>query len=90
MREHSGTEIPRIQTIIAILWPSFLIAGIATIILFTVFDPVELLACSGGPPISRLAAYSLGFFWFWLLTSSSCLLALYFNKPCPRIDKSKS
>jgi len=89
MRERSDTEIPRIQTTIAILWPSFLVAGIATIIFFTVVDPVDL-ACSGGSAISHLAAYSLGFFWFWLLTSSSCLLALYFNKPCPRINKSKS
>ncbi|MEN8132206.1 MAG: hypothetical protein ABFS45_18920 [Pseudomonadota bacterium] len=90
MPDKTRTEVPRIQTIIAVLWPSFLSAGVAAIIFFTVFDPAEIFACMGGPEISRIGAYTLGFFMFWLLTASSCVLALYFNKPCPKIDKSRA
>lgn len=90
MSNNHATEVPRIQNLIAVFWPSFLTAGVATVILFTVFDPLEVSSCMGGPQISRLGAYSIGFFIFWLLTSSSCLLSLYFNKPCPSTARRKS
>ena len=90
MLDSTGTTIPTIQRYIAVLWPSFITAGIATIILFTMFDPVEINACVGGAEITRLGAYTLGFFSFWLLTSSSCLLAMYFNKPCPQVKATDS
>ena len=89
MLNNSNTGIPTLQKIIAVLWPSFLTAGAATVLFFTVFDPQEILTCTDGLEISRVGAYSLGFFLFWLLTSFSCLLALYFQKPCPRTGKPK-
>ena len=76
------STIPKIQQVIAILWPGFLVAGIATIVFFTVFDPEEIAACTGGPEITRLGAYTVGFFLFWLLTSLSSLLTCYFQRPC--------
>ena len=74
--------IPTIQRIISILWPSFLTAGVATILFFTVFDPHLLMEISGYPHISRLGGYTIGFFCFWALTSISCVLTCYFQKPC--------
>jgi hypothetical protein len=76
-------ELPIVQRIVSVLWPSFLTAGVATIIFFTLFDPVELSQLRGGPEISRLAGYTFGFFCFWLLTASSCALTCYFRRPCP-------
>jgi hypothetical protein len=75
-------QIPKIQWVISVLWPSFLVAGVATIVTFTAFDPAEISACIGGPEISRIGAYSLGFFLFWLMTSLSSLLTCYFQRPC--------
>ena len=75
-------NIPKIQQVIAILWPGFLVAGMATIVFFTLFDPEEISACTGGPEISRLGAYTVGFFLFWMLTSLSSLLTCYFQRPC--------
>lgn len=75
---------PTIQRIVAVLWPSFLTAGVATILFFAAFDPQDLLARTHFAEISRLAAYSTGFFLFWLLTASSCLLTCYFQRPCER------
>jgi hypothetical protein len=82
-RSDRGQTIPTIQKVIAVLWPSFLTAGVATIVFFTVFDPQEIAVCMGQEQaISRLGAYTIGFFLFWLLTSSSCMLTCYFQRPC--------
>jgi cytosine/uracil/thiamine/allantoin permease len=77
-------DIPLVQRIVAVLWPSFLTAGLATTLFFTVFDPLDLAALTNYPDISRTAAYSIGFFLFWLLTSSTCALTCYFQRPCHR------
>lgn len=77
-----NNESPLIQKVIAVFWPSFLTAGVATILFFTAFDPVLIVAISGYGEISRLGGYTVGFFLFWLLTSSSCALTCYFQRPC--------
>ncbi len=33
-------QIPLIQRVTAVLWPSFLCAGAATVLFFTAFDPL--------------------------------------------------
>ena len=78
----SDSEVPTIQRIIAVLWPSFLTAGLATILFFTAFDPQLIMAASGYGEISRLGGYTMGFFLFWILTSGSCALTCYFQRPC--------
>jgi hypothetical protein len=82
-------EVPTIQRVTAILWPSFLTAGIATVIFFTVFDPLELAALLGYEDVTRTGAYSIGFFAFWVLTSFSCLVSGYFLRPCSRVNEPK-
>ena len=78
-------DLPLVQKVVAVLWPSFLMAGVATVIFFTVFDPQEISLCMGGSePVDRLGAYTLGFFAFWLLTSVSSALTCYFRRPCHR------
>jgi hypothetical protein len=74
--------IPRIQRAIAVLWPSFLIAGFATVLLFAVIDPRDVAAAGLIPEVSRVGAYTIGFFAFWLLTASSSILTCYFQRPC--------
>jgi len=73
---------PKIQRIIAILWPSFLTAGVATVLFFTAFDPRLMLADTSFADLSRTGAYTIGFFLFWLLTATSCMLTCYFQRPC--------
>ncbi|MDH5392819.1 MAG: hypothetical protein OEY11_06490 [Gammaproteobacteria bacterium] len=80
----TSKSVPKIQRIVAILWPSFVVSGIATILFFTLFDPVEIIACIGGSDISRMGYYSIGFFMFWLLTSLNSVLTCYFLKPCSK------
>ncbi len=63
---------PLAQRVAAILWPSFLCAGIATMVLFALIDPVDLHAISFPEwKLSRTAGYSIGFFMFWLVTAAA-------------------
>ncbi len=75
-------SVNKTQQIISVLWPSFLTAGLATSLFFTAFDPRELLSQTRFAETSRLGAYSVGFFLFWALTASSCILTCYFARPC--------
>lgn len=72
-------KIPTVQKWIAILWPSFLVASVETIVFFTLFDPHFVFA---EYEISRTGAYSLGFFLFWVFAILPSMLTLYFVKPC--------
>ena len=77
-------QLPVIQQIISVMWPSFLTAGVATIIFFTMFDPRQLGEIGGFPNLTRMGGYTIGFFCFWLLTSISCALTCYFRRPTNR------
>jgi hypothetical protein len=72
---------PPSQRVAAILWISFLMAAVATGAFFSVIDPLELRYCVSFPEVSRLGAYTIGFFLFWLLTGTSCLLSVIFVYP---------
>jgi hypothetical protein len=62
-------------TLSAVLWPSFLLAGVATMVFFAFVDPHELNLISF-PEIdfSRELGYSLGFFLIWVVSASSSFL----------------
>jgi len=81
---NSVKPIPVIQKVIAILWPSFLTAGVATILFFAYFDPQLLMQVSGYGEISRMGGYTIGFFLFWMLTSITCVMTCYFQRPCDK------
>ncbi len=71
-------KIPRVQKCIAVLWPSFMVAIVATGLFFSAFDPVDLFPFGKETGISRLGVYTLGFFAFWLITAASGVGILYF------------
>jgi hypothetical protein len=62
------------RSAIEILWPSFLVAGVAEGIFFTVFDPMEMHFLGEPIEAGRMAVYSIGFFSFWLVSAASSLL----------------
>jgi hypothetical protein len=53
-----------------ILWPGFVMAIPAVGVVFTLVDPEEL-HWSGSAAANRMAAYTLGFFFFWALGAAS-------------------
>lgn len=62
---------------ILVLWPSFLAAGVAVTLFFTLVNPRELYLFGEVVSFSPIATYSIGFFAFWALCASSSLLTLY-------------
>lgn len=81
------SDLPEIQRVTSVLWPSFLTAAAATILFFTAFDPWLLLASTRFADLSRLGTYTIGFFLFWILTAATALLTCYFRRPCKRADR---
>jgi len=72
------SRIPGLQKCIAILWPSFLTAIVATGVFFSAFDPDDLIPFGVDLTISRLGIYTIGFFLFWLVTAIAGIGTLYF------------
>lgn len=69
------------RLIISVVWPSYLIAVLATALFFAAFDPVDFVAQVAVPAESlRINVYSIGFFLFWALALMSSLLTHYFGK----------
>jgi len=83
-------NISTIQHMISILWPSFLVGSLTTILFFTFFDPNDLGMISGYAELDRLAGYSIGFFFFWFLSAISSALTCYFRQPCNRTNNPRS
>lgn len=59
----------------AILWPSFLIAGVATAVFFAFVDPLDLNQISFPRAVfSREFGYTVGFFLIWSMTAAASWL----------------
>ena len=68
------------SNIFYIVWPSFLVAGIAEIVFFTIIDPQELYLFGQPVSFSRLATYSIGFFGFWAICAASSMATCFFQR----------
>ena len=74
----SLSKIPLTQQFISVLWPSFAMAIVASGVFFSAFNPRDLVPYNLDIQVSPLAAYSIGFFLFWLLCIFSSWGTLYF------------
>lgn len=76
------------QAIAIVVWISFLIAAIGTMLFFAVFDPVELAGMLDSDlDISRDAGYAIGFFFFWILTATGSGITAFLVRTSPKRDK---
>ena len=74
----ADVKVPKQQKCIAILWPSFMVAIVATGLFFSAFDPDDLYPFGQQTEISRLGIYSIGFLLFWLVSAVAGIGTLYF------------
>lgn len=63
-----------------VLWPSFLVAVAASGVYFSLFDPVDLDVLGVHVEANRIAAYTMGFFAFWMLGSISSVMTLLLSR----------
>lgn len=67
------------QRILRVMWPSFLVAAAATGVFFSLFDPQEFWLLGQHLEISRLGAYTVGFFGFWGVGIGASALTLWLS-----------
>jgi hypothetical protein len=67
------------RRIMWVIWPAFLVAGVAEAIFFTVFDPFELHFFGAPLELSRMAIYTMGFFGFWGMGIAASALTMFFE-----------
>lgn len=67
----------RRKGLIAVLWPSFLVAGAFAGLLFAFVDPWVLMDEVGMESATRLAGYTLAFLYFWAAGIVAAFFALY-------------
>lgn len=67
----------RLRQIIWILWPSFLVAGIAEGLLFTAIHPDDILLFGEPIALSNEGVYTLGFLIIWLFCAISSALSFF-------------
>jgi hypothetical protein len=63
-----------------VLWPSFLMGGLAESVFFTLFDPLDLHVLGQPMELSRTAIYTLCFFAFWAFAAGSSALTCYLQR----------
>jgi hypothetical protein len=70
-----------------VIWPAFLVAGVAELIFFSVFDPFDLHFFGAPLEMSRQAIYTMGFFGFWALGIASSALTIFLEGgTAPNLD----
>lgn len=75
------------QKLIWILWPSFVVAGIAEVLFFTLIDPQELYLFGEPVSFSKIATYSISFFAFWALCAASSTFTCFIQRSSREINR---
>lgn len=71
----------------AVLWPSFVAAGLACAVFFAFVDPLRLRDITfPDQSLRRELGYTLGFFMFWSVTATASAVTGYLLRPRPRDD----
>lgn len=78
------------KKLVLILWPSFLVAGIAEMLFFTLVAPQELYLFGEPVHFSTLATYSIGFFGFWAACAGSSLLTCFLQQSAAEVNRRPS
>ena len=75
----------KLQKLMWIAWPAFLVAGLLEMLVFALVDPQDLHGFGGQAiELSRLGLYTLAFFAFWGITMLSSALTLLLATSSPQ------
>jgi hypothetical protein len=75
------------QRILWVLWPSFLVAAVAELLVFAVFDPADLHAFGVPVEAGRMPVYTVGFFFFWALGASASALTVFLQRSPVEVNR---
>jgi len=68
------------QRLLWVLWPSFIVAGVAEGLFFTLINPQELYLFGEPVHFSTIGTYSIGFLAFWAICAGSSFLTCMLQK----------
>ena len=74
------------RKMIWVFWPSFIVAGIGTVLLFTLLDPVDLRFV-GPLELPRDAGYTIGFFFLWALGAGSSAFTCWLQRRADEVNR---
>lgn len=81
---------PFAQRVFAILWPSFLMAGVLEMLVFAFVDPRDLHWLGGAAlELSRQGVYTLSFFLFWFIVSIAGALSSLLSQPADQVNEAR-
>jgi hypothetical protein len=75
------------KSLMLILWPSFIVGGIAEGVFFTLIDPQELYLLGEQVHWSATAVYSVGFFLFWAVAATSSALTCFLQRTAVDVNR---
>lgn len=68
-------------------WPSFLMAGVLEMLVFSLVDPTQLHWFGGAPvELSPMAVYTLAFFVFWIVIALAAALSQLLAEPAAEVN----
>ncbi|MEK7360889.1 MAG: hypothetical protein AAB133_02285 [Pseudomonadota bacterium] len=70
-----------------ILWPAFLVAGMADGLVFSLFDPRDMHIFGEPVNLGPRAVYSIGFFLFWAFAAASSALTCVLQRTSSEINR---
>ena len=75
------------QAVATVVWISFLVAAIATMLFFALFDPVALSqTIDPDIEIGSQAGYAIGFLFFWVLAAVCSGVTAWLVRTAPKRD----
>jgi hypothetical protein len=81
--------------ILWVLWPSFLVAAVAELIIFSMIDPVDLHVFNVPIEAERMPVYTVGFFFLWAITACASALTVFLQRSpfevnrCPLLPENR-
>ncbi len=70
-----------------VVWPSFLVAGVAETLFFDLIEPGELGLPGDLAELSVMGIYSIGFFFFWGICLASSAATRFFLRPPSEVNR---
>lgn len=70
-----------------VLWPSFIVGGVAEVLFFTLFDPADLHLFGEPVALGRTTIYTLGFFLFWAFAAASSAFTCFLQRSSVDINR---
>jgi hypothetical protein len=68
------------QRLLWVLWPAFMVACVAELVVFAVIDPADLHLFGEPVAAGRMPIYTIGFLFFWAIAAGAAALTVFLQR----------